>query len=49
MVSLVMSGPVILKYFHHILDKKDPPEDKKLHNILNMSGPLSKVIATHCH
>ena len=30
-----------MKYFHPILDKKDPPEDKEL---LNPSGPLSKVI-----
>ena len=30
-----------MKYFHSILDKKDPPEDKEL---CNPSGPLSKVI-----
>ena len=28
-----MSGLVILKYFHPILDKKDPPEDKELYSI----------------
>ena len=28
-----MSGLVILKYFHPILDKKDPHEDKELHSI----------------
>ena len=28
-----MSGLVILKYFHPILDKKDPHEDKELYSI----------------
>ena len=28
-----MLGLVILKYFHPILDKKDPPEDKELYSI----------------
>ena len=28
-----MSGLVILKYFHPILGKKDPPEHKKLYSI----------------
>jgi len=32
-----MSGYGFLKYFHSILDKKDPPEDKEL---LNPSEPL---------
>ena len=36
-----MSGYGILKYFHPILDKKDPPEGKELPN---PSGLLSKVI-----
>ena len=31
----------ILKYFHPILNKKDPPEDKELPD---PSRPLSKVI-----
>ena len=42
-VSLVILGLVILKYFHPILDKKDPPENKEL-AILNPSGPLLNVI-----
>ena len=28
-----MLGLVILKYFHPILEKNDPPEDKKLNSI----------------
>ena len=36
-----MSEHGILKYFHPILEKKDPPEDKKLPD---PSGLLSKVI-----
>ena len=36
-----MLGHEILKYIHLTLDKKDPPEDKKL---CDPSGPLSKVI-----
>jgi len=36
-----MSGHGILKYFRPVVNKKDPPEDKKLPD---PSGPLSKVI-----
>ena len=32
-VCHVMSGYGILKYFHPILDKKVPPEDKELYSI----------------
>ena len=46
-----MSGLVILKYFHSILDKKDPPEDKELYSIclghyrrLYPSSLVAKVI-----
>ena len=31
-----MSGHGILKYFHPILDKKDPPEDKEVRCIVSM-------------
>ena len=31
----------ILKYFHPILDRQNPPEDKELYNL---SGPLSKIV-----
>ena len=40
-VMIRMSKHAILKYFHPILDKKDPPEDKEL---FAPSGLLSKVI-----
>ena len=33
MVVLVISGLLILKNFHPILDKKDSPEDKELYSI----------------
>ena len=36
-ICQVMSEHGIVKYFHPILDKKDPPEDKEL------PDPLSKV------
>ena len=40
LVCHVMLQHRILKYFHPVLDKKDPSEDKELPN---PSGPLSKV------
>ena len=43
-----MLGHEILKYFHPILDKKDPPEDKELYSI-RLDHYRSWVKATNNH